>query len=147
MTSGWGGNWHLMALWGCSDSCLSLSGCQVERLALLLWGRTWCLEYWPLLSVTALPHPLPSPLNVDHPACIHCLLILEQWVVWPPEQRAGKSCRPFSWGYSGYILSVLSSGACVGKSRVLPICCVIIHQGWFRERSIYTTQMNYPIVF
>lgn len=78
MTRGWGGNWHLMALWGCSDSCLSFSGCQVVRLALLLWGGTWSWEHWPLLSVTAPPHPPPAALRVDHPACAHYLQLLGQ---------------------------------------------------------------------
>lgn len=79
MTEGWGGNWHLEALWGYSNSCLSLSRCQVARLALLLWGETWYLENWWLLSVTAPPHPPPTALDVDHPARALHHLLLGQW--------------------------------------------------------------------
>lgn len=120
MTEGWGGNWHLRALWGYSDSCLSLCWCQVARLALLLWGRTWCLEHWWLLSVTAPPHPSPAALYVDHPARHTTTYSWDNDVAWPLEQRAGKSRGWCSWGYFRTSASSAFMGTCMRKSRVLP---------------------------
>lgn len=98
------------------DSCLSLSVCQVARLAPSLWGRKTS-DSW--VSQHTTPSSRCSPC---WPPSLRALPLTPGTMMWPDlwSGGLGNPCGQASWGYFRTRLCSAVLGVCTRKSGILP---------------------------